>query len=393
MRKKSETVSKNTSTGNEPDSVSQKVLLKILEETKKNHLNYEDNRDWEITSGSLLLDDAMGGGIYPSIIRLAGPNNEGKTPQALEICRNFLGSVENSKVLWCLAEGRGLTKENRSRCGLKFVKRAEEWAVGTVFVYENNIYEDFIKAVNDLVRSQDGTRICFVVDSLDGMITENDAKKAISEQSKIAGVPLLSKRMLQQIGGLIPKYGHLMILISQSSANIQVQGAHGADRRTSSFSGGNSLLHASEFILEFQPSFDSDFILDENDVNPQNKGKTKSIKNTKALGKYCNVRFYKSAAEKSRKRIIRYPVKYGRKPSGIWLEREIIEMMRAWGAITISGAWISFSEEVIEELTSEGLSVEPKHQGMANLCAYLEGYPELTQYLFERFRKLNSQES
>ena len=43
---------------------------------KDDHFNFEEAVTWKISTGSLLLDAAVGGGITPSLIRLCGPNNE-----------------------------------------------------------------------------------------------------------------------------------------------------------------------------------------------------------------------------------------------------------------------------------------------------------------------------
>ena len=68
---------------------SNEILSNFLKTNKEDHFNFEEAVTWKISTGSLLLDAAVGGGITPSLIRLCGPNNEGKTPQAIEICRNF----------------------------------------------------------------------------------------------------------------------------------------------------------------------------------------------------------------------------------------------------------------------------------------------------------------
>src|SRR6185369_12808440 len=160
----------------------------MLEENREDHFNGRKRVDWEISTGSLLLDVAVGGSLGPCLLRLCGENNEGKTPQALEIIRNFLLTIPNSKALWMIAEGRGLSKENAERCGLKFVYSPEEWAVGTVFVLESNVYELFINAVKDLVmNNEEDYRYCFAVDSIDGLMLKNDKSKAINENNKVAG--------------------------------------------------------------------------------------------------------------------------------------------------------------------------------------------------------------
>ena len=50
-----------------------------LENNKGDHYNFEEERDYTVSSGSLLLDIEMGGGIGPGIIRASGITEGGKT--------------------------------------------------------------------------------------------------------------------------------------------------------------------------------------------------------------------------------------------------------------------------------------------------------------------------
>ena len=109
------------------------ILQEALKGAKTEHFNFQERVDWNVSTGSLLLDIATGG-LRPGILRLAGAFGCGKTPQMLENVRNILTSVPNSKALWVIAEGRGLSDEHIARCGLTFVYKAEEWKVGTVFI-------------------------------------------------------------------------------------------------------------------------------------------------------------------------------------------------------------------------------------------------------------------
>ena len=150
------------------------------------------------------------------------------------------------------------------------------------------------------------------------------------------------------------------------------------------FSGGNSLLHQSDFILEFQPSYNGDYILD----NP--KGKLTDGE-TRAIGKYAKVLFQKSIIEKSKKVLITYPVKYGRKPSGIWIEREIFDMLRMWNLATRKGekgAWWNIDEVLLKELKEQGFEMDAQFQGENTVYEFLEKNPKIVDYLVTKFKKL-----
>lgn len=359
---------------------SNSTLEAILKENKDQHFNFQKRTDWKISTGSLLLDLAVGGYLSPSLIRLCGNSNEGKSPMTLEIVRNFLNTVPNSKCFWVLAEGRGLTKENTERCGLKFVYSADEWEVGTVFILESNVYELFIKCVKDLVKNNEkGICYAFVVDSIDGLQLSDDRDKEITENNKVAGCPALSKKMLQSLSLGMFKYGHLMILISQVTSEIKIDPYAKTANRGGGFSGGNALLHASDFIFEFKPTFDSDYILNDS------KGKL-SDGITKSIGKWAKVTLNKSAIETSRKHTITYPIKFGRKPSGIWLEYEICDMLIVWKYIIKAGAWLTFDDRIISDLKEKNIELQKQHQGFDNLRKYLEENKNITDYFFDRFK-------
>lgn len=365
---------------NKEDAKSSSPLSKILKDNKTEHFNFEERVNWKIPTGSLLLDVAMEGGISPSLIRLCGGNNEGKTPAALEICRNFLQGVPNSKVIWVIAEGRGLSKENIERCGLKFTYDPDNFNVGEIFVLESNVYELFIDVVKQSVLDNpNGHKYCFVVDSINGLTLRGDRDKEITENNKVAGAPSLSAKMLQSLSLGMFKYGHLMILLSQVTSEIKLDPYQKTANRGGQFSGGNALLHASDYILEFQTSYPGDYILD----NPA--GKLNDSK-SKPIGKYCKVILQKSAMETSRKQLIQYPIKFGRKPSGIWLEYECLDMLLAFSLLEKKAAWLSWEESLFNELKAIDDNIPQQIQGMDKTRQYLESQPKIVEYLVNKFK-------
>lgn len=362
------------------------ILTSMLKQNVGDHHNFSKSETWHSSTGSLLLDVATGG-LQPSLIRLAGVNNSGKTPQALEMLRNFLKDVPNSKGLWTIAEGRGLSAENRARCGLTFVSDPADWKVGTVFLLETNVFELFINTVKSLVKeNEEGTKYAFVVDSVDGLILRDDAAKEITEANRVAGVPMLAKKMLQSLSLGMFKYGHLMILISQVTAEIKLDPYSKGTNRGGNFSGGNSLLHGSDVIIQYEGSYNGDFILD--DKNGRfNDGKTKPI------GQNVRVTLVKSIKEATKKTLITYPVKYGRKPSGIWVEREIGDLLLMWELVKKAekGSWLSVTESLREEVKKEtDVEMPEKLQGEPKVYQYLEDNPKVTEYLLGKFKALIS---
>ena len=63
-------------------------------------------------------------------------------------------------------------------------------------------------------------------------------------------------------------------------------------------------------------------------------------------------------------------------------------MMLAWDMAVAKGAWVTISDELVEEVQKE-LNVELKkqHQGMDNLRKYFEENKEIGKYIFNKFRE------
>ncbi len=362
---------------------SKSVLGGILKEHKDEHYNFHERVDWRASTGSLLLDVATGG-VRPSMWRLAGNNNSGKTPQCLEIIRNIFKTVPNSKAVWFFSEGRGLSDENKERCGLKFVYSEEEWDEHTVFVFETNTFELFIKTIRELVlNNPEQNRYAFCLDSLDGMTLRGDKDKEIDENNKVAGVPAMSKKMMQSLSLGMFKFGHWLGIISQVTAEIKLDQYAKTPDRGGQFSGGNSLLHGSDIILQYEPSFGGDFILDSS--GRFNDGKTKPI------GQNVRVVLVKSILEEYKKTKITYPIKYGRRPSGIWLEKELADLILGWEMGKKAGAgWITMTPAVMEELLSAGVEFPEKVQGVDNIAKELETNEKALEFFSQKFFSLLS---
>ncbi len=362
------------------------ILTSALKEFKDEHFNYHERVTWKVSTGSLLLDAATGG-VSPSLWRLCGNNNAGKTPQMLEIVRNILKDVPNSKAVWVLAEGR-LSDENKERCGLTFVTDPKDWAVGTVFVLKANTFELFIKIVKDLVKgNEENVRYAFVVDSVDGLMLRDDAAKDITEANRVAGVPMLSKKMLQSLSLGMWEYGHWMGMISQVTTEIKLDPYAKTANRGGGFSGGNALLHASDVIIEYGASYPGDFIL-------EGAGKFGDGK-TKVIGQNVRVTLNKSVIEATKKLPVQYPIKYGRKPSGIWVEREIADLLLdpAAGLATRVGGWITFHPALVKDLKELGIEIPDKINGLDNLYSLFENNIKLADYMFGRMKALKEASS
>lgn len=342
------------------------LLGLFLKNNKDSHYNFEEEVNYKVSSGSLLMDFELGGGFGPGLHRFCGPNEGGKTSCALSVMKNFLDSPTDRRGLYLKAEGR-LSVEMKERSGIKFVTSEEDWEDGTCFVFDSNIYETVVDLMRILIKDKaSGKRYFFILDSVDGLITKADNEKNFDESSKVAGGAVIASTLMKKISIALAKRGHIAIFISQVRADIQLDPYSKAPVRQTSATGGNALLHFSNWILEFDSRFKSDLILEKPAEKPD------PLKN-KILGHYAKATVKKSPNEKTNIQI-RYPICYGRKGgNSIWNEKEILDLLYIWGFAQKKGAWIYFEENFRKELESEKVII-PEN---------LQGQPKFDQWLVE----------
>lgn len=354
-------------------------LQSFLKNNKEDHFNFEEEIYYKVSTGSLNLDIATGGGLCPGLHRFLGMNEGGKTSEALEVAKNFLSSVKSSRALLFKAEGR-LSKEIQQRSGIKFVTDPEKWDDGTCFVFESNIFETVSELMKDLIQNNDeNKRYIFILDSVDGLMTKGDSQKSLTEATKVAGGAVISSMLMKKISLALSKRGHMAIFISQVRSDIKLDPyAANKEVRQTTATGGNALLHFANWILEFEPRYNKDLILEK----PNEK--YDPIKN-KIIGHNVKIAIKKSTNESTNSKI-QYPIKYGRKDgSSVWKEYEIIDQILSWEFATAKGAWVTFSDEVIEELKKQNLELKKQHQGIDNLRLYLEENKLITDYFYNKF--------
>lgn len=373
---KKELKDKNEIKGRTPEE----VMKASLDASKSSHGNYTaDVEANKISTGSLTLDYECGGGIRSSgLVRLVGFTEGGKSSESLEIIRNFLKSVDNSRGLYIKAEGR-FAPEMIERCGLNFVKDPTDWKPGTVLLLDTQDYDFVIQTMRDLVMDNPtNCRYVFVLDSMDALRLRSDIEKNITDPRKVAGAASLTKEFLKALAAAMNKFGHLCIMIGQVSSKIEIDDG-GKEVRQISATGGNAALHWSNWILQFEPRFNSDRIMDD----PK---KPYDAEKNKLYGHWCKVKIMKSPNETTGK-VVKYPIKYGRKGgSSIWREYEIVDMLTVFGQVELKGAgWYTVNPELLAEVKEKtGIDMTAKHQGTDNFCDYLEENAPITDYLFNK---------
>ena len=360
---------------------SNNLLKSFLKTNKEDHYNFEDEIDYKVSSGSLQFDLHLGGGFGPGLHRFCGMNEGGKTSEALEVMKNFLITLPNSKAVYFKAEGR-LSPEMKKRSGIKFVFSAAEWVAGTCFVFESNIYETVVDLMRQLVvNNEDKTKYCFVLDSVDGLILKNDQDKSFEDSAKVAGGAVVAATFMKKMSIALSKRGHMAIFISQVRADIKLDPYTKAPIRQTSATGGNALLHFANWIIEFEPRFTKDIILQNPSVKKMDMQKNPPV------GHFANVTVKKSPNEKTNSRIT-YPVRYGRKDgTSIWIEKEIVDLLFAWEFLSKKGSWINVTDDFADLLADNSFDFPSKLQGEHKVFQALEENPKLSSYLVEYFKK------
>lgn len=354
------------------------ILESYLKENKDDHYNFIQEKDYTVSTGSLIFDIELGGGVRPSILRACGVSGGGKTSSSLAMMLDFLKEKKGRKALYVKSEGR-LSKEITERSGAQFVDTPEAWAEGTCFVFKTNVYETTANLIRTLVENNpENTSYFFIIDSMDALIPKGDKAKLFEESGKVGGGATISSHFLRTMALPFSVGGHVCVMISQVRSSISINPYAKTDPKLTNASGGNALLHYSDWILEFQPRYSSDVIED-------SKGKT--------VGHWAKVIFRKSPNEKEGQ-VVRYPIKHGQKGgNSVWKEYELCDLLISWEMFKKNGAWLAPTEEIIKEVfDGTGEEIPPKIQGMGQLMMYLENNQVVTNFLFEKFKKLLARE-
>ena len=101
---------------------------------------------------------------------------------------------------------------------------------------------------------------------------------------KVGGGALLSSDFLRRMALGLATRGHICYMISQVRTKVSINPYEKSDPRLTNASGGNAMLHYSDWILEFQPRWNKDLIT----TQPNGKGEQ--------LGHWCKVIFRKSTS-------------------------------------------------------------------------------------------------
>lgn len=357
-------------------------LASFFSDNKDDILNHLGEIDYKVSSGSLIFDSETRGGIGPGVIRFAGPYESGKTSCVLNFMANFLADDSlpfRKKGIFIKSEGR-LSETIQDRYPFKFVSMPEDWEDGTCITVASNKFETVFSLLKEIVvNNPEDIKYFIVIDSMDCLITKDDALKSFDQATKVAGGAVLTSAFLKQLALDIKIRGHIFVAISQIRAEIKLN-PYSSTPPKDNFSGGNALLHAADWIFELKSVSKSNRIADDSKL-----AVTKGFD-----GHYVTVKIHKSTNETTDKEFS-YPIKYGVKNSNaVWHSRELSEeLFIQWGLVKKAGAWFKPSDFFKTELKDKcQIDVPEQIQGSDALLTFVESNPCLVDYGKDKLKML-----
>lgn len=356
------------------------LLKSFLNKTKEEHFNFEEQVNYRVSTGSIILDCETDGGLCPGLHRAVGITEGGKTSFCLEVARNFL-KMPGTRGLYIKAEGR-LGPEISERSGVKLVFKEEDWVDGTMFVFETNIYEVAVEIMTMYIQNNpEKKKFIFILDSVDGLTMRGDVDREYEESNKVAGGAVVAGNFMKRISIPLAKRGHMALFISQVRSDIKLDPYSKAPVRLISGTGGNALMHFANWIFEFEPKFRDD-IITKNEKEKKIDPKTNPI-----VGHWAKVTIRKSTNEKTGMQF-RYPIKHGRSHGkSVWIEKEIVDMLQSWALITRGGSWYKFDLDFYNEYRLEDHGLLPQYQGIVELFNAIENSEKATKVIADYIRK------
>lgn len=357
------------------------VILEEIMEKGKDHFNFIEAEDYRVSTGSLNFDLETGGGIGPGIIRATGMSESGKSSFSLNLAKNFLEDANAKKPrkgIYFLSD-KDISNEMIKRTGLKFAETIEEWVDGSLFILRTNVYEMVCNTIKKVIESKKH-QFVFILDSMDNFSPKSALEVDFGESFQKGGTSAISAHFFRSFNILLPRLGHLTILISQYRDTIQINKYNPIQKQTNS-SGGRAIEHAVSWAFELSPPMNSkEDMFWEGD--PYKSKKT---------GHNCIVQLKKTTNEKTGTKL-KYPIIYGRGPGkSIWVEREIFDQLLIWSLLKKKGAWLELDEDLHKEIQNIDKEFPKITQGQDTFVKSLELKPKITEFLYDKFRAIITQ--
>lgn len=287
-----------------------------------------------ISSGSLLLDEALGVGGYPKgrIVEIYGPESSGKTTLALHAIAE---SQKKGGIAAFIDAEHALDPSYASALG---VKTDELW------IAQPDNGEQALEIVERLVRS--GAMDVIVVDSVAALTPQAEIDGDMGDSHMGLQARLMSQA-LRKLTGILSKSNTLIVFINQIRMKIGVM--FGNPETTT---GGNALKFYSSVRLEVRK------------IETLSKG-TDNI-----VGNRVRVKVVKNKVAPPFKKV-EMDLMFGK---GISYVGSILDASIKYELIDKSGSWYSYKDEKIG-------------QGKDNATKFLENNPDIIELLDKQLRK------
>ncbi len=365
---------------NNQDNV-QEILKEVLKD-ETGHFNYIKPKNYTISTGSLNLDLETGGGIKPTIIRASGMSEAGKTSFSLNIVKNFLDDkMRKRRAIYFLSD-KELSEDIVKRSGVTFVENLNDFVDSTCYIIRTNIYETVCNIIKKVIQERN-IEFIFVLDSMDNFAPKAALESDFGESSQKGGTSAISAHFFRCFNILLPRLGHITIMISQYRDSVNISRYAPPIQKQTNSSGGRAIEHAVSWAFEFQiPMSSKDDMFWEGEPYKSKK-----------IGHNCIIQFKKSPNEKTGTKV-KYPIIYGRVGGkSIWIEREIFSQLLLWDMLKKKGPWLEIGSNLLEELQKIDAEFPKQIQGEDNLVKLLEEKPQITEFLYKKFKDILSKES
>lgn len=199
---------------------------------------FEEIKNKQIIPVSPCLDYALGGGIQEgSWVQMIGDPKSGKTTTALQIAANAQKEAYGSRDVWYInVEGRLNRKNLEGIAGLD---------VDKIHVFESPSEtlsaEKYLGAIERIVKECPGSVI--IIDSVSSMIAQKDLDEEVRGDYR-PGLQKILSNFTKKLGGVVPKQGVIIIMITHYISNISGYG------KKKVADGGVKIQYQADTILE-----------------------------------------------------------------------------------------------------------------------------------------------
>jgi len=301
-------------------------------------MNGEIKEMEHISSGSMILDDALGIGGYPKgrIIEIYGPESSGKTTLAL----NAIAEIQKEGGVAAFIDAEhAFDPVYAKNIGVD---------IDNLLVSQPDYGEQALEIVEMLTRS--GAVDLIVVDSVAALVPKSEIEGNMGD-SQVGVQARLMSQALRKITGVVNKTKTTILFINQIRMKIGMMGYGNPETTT----GGNALKFYSSVRLDVRRIA----TLKQGDNQLGNRVKIKVVKN-KVAPPF---------------RIAEFDIIFG---EGISKINEVIDLGIKFDIIDKSGSWYSY------EATKLG-------QGKENVRNFLKEHPEIFNEIKKKIEiKLNS---